>query len=190
MAIRLLVLISLKWSATTTTKGGHFARECKAPRNQDNKNKKSSRRSLRVETSTSTALVSYDGLGGYDWSDQEEEWTNYALMGYSSSSSDSECLPFELPEDVVNKTIQIILELQLFRLSLIDLCCHSSLKTFQQPFISAIKSYSFRLFSSLPGVFTLVRDNGVKYKIECIIILAIGGEVPSTSINNIMSRSM
>ncbi|GJZ66431.1 putative ribonuclease H-like domain-containing protein [Tanacetum coccineum] len=47
-------------------KRGHFARECRAPRNQDNKNKESSRRSVHVETSTSTALVSCDGLGGYD----------------------------------------------------------------------------------------------------------------------------
>ncbi|GJV36145.1 putative ribonuclease H-like domain-containing protein [Tanacetum coccineum] len=71
-------------------KMGHFARECRAPRNQDNKNKESSRRSVPVETSTSTTLVSYDGLGGYDWSDQAEEGPNYALMAYSSSSSDSE----------------------------------------------------------------------------------------------------
>ncbi|GJU16661.1 proline-rich receptor-like protein kinase PERK9 [Tanacetum coccineum] len=68
----------------------HFAKECRAPRNQDNKNKESSRRSVHVETSTSTALVSCDGLGGYDWSDQAEEGPNYALMAYSSSSSDSE----------------------------------------------------------------------------------------------------
>nr|GEX64468.1 hypothetical protein [Tanacetum cinerariifolium] len=44
----------------------HFARECRAPRNQDNKHKESSRRSMPVETSTSTALVSCDSLGGYD----------------------------------------------------------------------------------------------------------------------------
>ncbi|GKB84016.1 putative ribonuclease H-like domain-containing protein [Tanacetum coccineum] len=75
-------------------KRGHFARECRAPRNQDNKNKESSRRSVPVETSTSTALVSYDGLGRYDWSDQAEEGPNYALMAYSSSSSDSEKLIF------------------------------------------------------------------------------------------------
>ncbi|GKG18683.1 ribonuclease H-like domain-containing protein [Tanacetum coccineum] len=54
-------------------KRGHFARECRAKRNQDNKNKESSKRSMPVETSTSIALVSYDGLGGYDWSDQAEE---------------------------------------------------------------------------------------------------------------------
>ncbi|GJS67736.1 ribonuclease H-like domain-containing protein [Tanacetum coccineum] len=70
-------------------KRGHFAREYRAPRNQDNK-KESSRRSVHVETSTSIALVSCDGLGGYDWSDQAEEGPNYALMAYSSSSSDSE----------------------------------------------------------------------------------------------------
>ncbi|GJY52512.1 hypothetical protein Tco_0443359 [Tanacetum coccineum] len=69
---------------------GHFARECRAPRNQDNKNKESSRRSVPIETSTSTALVSCDGLGGYDWSDQAEEGPNYALMAYSSSSPDLE----------------------------------------------------------------------------------------------------
>ncbi|GKF94037.1 hypothetical protein Tco_0283737, partial [Tanacetum coccineum] len=63
----------------------------RAPRNQDNKNKTSSRRSVPVETSTSTTLVSCDGLGGYDWSDQAEEGgPSYALMAYSSSSSDSD----------------------------------------------------------------------------------------------------
>nr|GEW12058.1 ribonuclease H-like domain-containing protein [Tanacetum cinerariifolium] len=71
-------------------KRGHFAKECKALRNQDNKNKESSRRSAPMETSTSTALVSCDGLGGYDWRDQAEEGPNYALMAFSSSSSDSE----------------------------------------------------------------------------------------------------
>ncbi|GJU87820.1 retrovirus-related pol polyprotein from transposon TNT 1-94 [Tanacetum coccineum] len=48
----------------------HFARECRAPRNHDIKNKESSRRSVP--------------------SDQAEEGPNYALMAYSSSSSDSE----------------------------------------------------------------------------------------------------
>ncbi|GKG19022.1 ribonuclease H-like domain-containing protein [Tanacetum coccineum] len=47
-------------------KRGHFAKECRAPRIQDNKNMESSRRSVPVETSTSTALVLCDGLGGYD----------------------------------------------------------------------------------------------------------------------------
>ncbi|GJT05300.1 ribonuclease H-like domain-containing protein [Tanacetum coccineum] len=69
---------------------GHFARECRAPRNQDNKNKESSRRSVHVETSTSTTLVSCNGLGGYNWSDQAKEGPNYALMAFSSLSPDLE----------------------------------------------------------------------------------------------------
>ncbi|GKG15293.1 ribonuclease H-like domain-containing protein [Tanacetum coccineum] len=71
-------------------KRGHFARECIVPRNQDNRNRESSRRSMPVETTTSNALISCDGLGGYDWSDHVEEGpTIYALMAYSSSSSNS-----------------------------------------------------------------------------------------------------
>nr|GFB68723.1 hypothetical protein [Tanacetum cinerariifolium]GFB68791.1 hypothetical protein [Tanacetum cinerariifolium] len=38
-------------------KRGRFARECRALRNQDNKHKESSRRSVPVKTSTSTALL-------------------------------------------------------------------------------------------------------------------------------------
>ncbi|GKB11913.1 hypothetical protein Tco_0845836 [Tanacetum coccineum] len=34
----------------------------------------SSRRSILVEITTSNALVSCDGLGGYDWSDQAEKY--------------------------------------------------------------------------------------------------------------------
>ncbi|GJX91706.1 hypothetical protein Tco_0345032 [Tanacetum coccineum] len=88
--------MNLRWQMAMLTmrarshKRGHFARECKALRNQENKNKESSRRSVHVETSTSTALVPCDGLGGYDWSDQAEKGLNYALMAFSSSSLDLE----------------------------------------------------------------------------------------------------
>ncbi|GKA82338.1 ribonuclease H-like domain-containing protein [Tanacetum coccineum] len=71
-------------------KRGHFARECRAPRNQENRNRKNTR-SVSVETTTSNALISCDGLGGYDWSNQEEEGpTNFAHIAYSSISSNSE----------------------------------------------------------------------------------------------------
>nr|GEW09493.1 hypothetical protein [Tanacetum cinerariifolium] len=76
----------------------YFTRECRALRNQDIKHKKSSRRTVHVETSNSTALVSCDGLGGYDWSDQAKKGPNYALMDFSSLSfeskvsNDSTCL--------------------------------------------------------------------------------------------------
>nr|GEZ86241.1 hypothetical protein [Tanacetum cinerariifolium] len=67
----------------------HFARECRSPRSQDTKHKESTRRTMHVETLASAALVSCDGLGGYDWSDQAEGPTNFVLMAYSSTSSNS-----------------------------------------------------------------------------------------------------
>nr|GFA05162.1 hypothetical protein [Tanacetum cinerariifolium] len=67
---------------------GHFARKCRALRNQDTNHKESTRRSVSVEKPASTALVSCDGLGGYDWNDQAEEGPNYALMTYTYSTSD------------------------------------------------------------------------------------------------------
>ncbi|GJX78803.1 hypothetical protein Tco_0326952 [Tanacetum coccineum] len=48
-----------------------------APRNQENRNRKITRRVVPVETTTSNALVSYDG-------------SNFALMAYSSTSFNSE----------------------------------------------------------------------------------------------------
>nr|GEU58348.1 retrovirus-related Pol polyprotein from transposon TNT 1-94 [Tanacetum cinerariifolium] len=71
-------------------KRGHYARECRAQRSQDTKHKKSIRRSVPMETPASPALVSCDSLDGYDWSNQTEEGpTNFALMAYSSISSNS-----------------------------------------------------------------------------------------------------
>ncbi|GJR75980.1 hypothetical protein Tco_0088345 [Tanacetum coccineum] len=76
--------MDLRWKMPMLT-----MRARRAPRNQDNKNKENTRRNVPVETSTPTALVSCDGLGGYDWSDQAEEGPNYAVMAFTSSSSDS-----------------------------------------------------------------------------------------------------
>ncbi|GJT47505.1 putative ribonuclease H-like domain-containing protein [Tanacetum coccineum] len=53
-------------------KRGHFARECRAPRNQENRNRENTRRVVPVETTGSNALVSCDG-SGYDWSDQAKK---------------------------------------------------------------------------------------------------------------------
>nr|GFA96748.1 retrovirus-related Pol polyprotein from transposon TNT 1-94 [Tanacetum cinerariifolium] len=43
-----------------------FEWEYRAPRSQDTKHKESTRRTMPVETPASSALVSCDGLGGYD----------------------------------------------------------------------------------------------------------------------------
>nr|GEV58350.1 ribonuclease H-like domain-containing protein [Tanacetum cinerariifolium] len=68
----------------------YFAREYRAPRAQDNRNRESTRRNVPVETTNSSALVSCDGIRGYDYSDQAEERPNYAIMTYSTSISYSE----------------------------------------------------------------------------------------------------
>nr|GEW30075.1 hypothetical protein [Tanacetum cinerariifolium] len=66
----------------------HFARECRAPRNQGNRNRDAPTRNAPVDTSTTNALVVQDGIGSYDWSFQaQEELTNFALMAHTSSSS-------------------------------------------------------------------------------------------------------
>ncbi|GJS14178.1 ribonuclease H-like domain-containing protein [Tanacetum coccineum] len=71
-------------------KMGHFARECRALRNQENRNMENTKRVVPVEITTSNALISCDGAG-YEWSDQEEEGpTNFELMSYTSTSSNSE----------------------------------------------------------------------------------------------------
>ncbi|GJR95204.1 ribonuclease H-like domain-containing protein [Tanacetum coccineum] len=105
-------------------KRGHFARECSAPRNQDNKNKERLRRIVPVETPTSTALVSCDGLGRYDWSDQAKEGPDYALMAFSSSSSnskvsnDSNCLKscLETIELLKSQNDQLLKDLKKYEL--------------------------------------------------------------------------
>ncbi|GJR28756.1 ribonuclease H-like domain-containing protein [Tanacetum coccineum] len=95
-------------------KRGHFARECRAPRNQENRNRENTRRVVPVETTTSNALVSCDG-SGYDWSDQAEEGpTNFALMAYSSTSSNSEesvearLLVYKKNESVYEEDIKVL----------------------------------------------------------------------------------
>ncbi|GJZ01960.1 putative ribonuclease H-like domain-containing protein [Tanacetum coccineum] len=68
---------------------GYFARECRAPRNQGNRNGDVPRRIVPVETPVN-ALVVQDGIDGYYWSFQAEEGpTDFALMAHLSSSSSS-----------------------------------------------------------------------------------------------------
>ncbi|GKG25570.1 ribonuclease H-like domain-containing protein, partial [Tanacetum coccineum] len=59
---------------------GHFARECKAPRNQGNINEDAPRRNAPVDTSTTNALVVQNGIGGYDWSFQAEEGIKFIKL--------------------------------------------------------------------------------------------------------------
>nr|GEX63085.1 ribonuclease H-like domain-containing protein [Tanacetum cinerariifolium] len=92
--------MDLKWQMAMLTvrarRRGHFARECRLPK--DTTNKDTQGRNVPMDTSTSNALVSqFDDVGSYVWSFQaDEEPTNYALMAFtssSSSSSDNEVAP-------------------------------------------------------------------------------------------------
>nr|GEV01313.1 hypothetical protein [Tanacetum cinerariifolium] len=89
-------------------KSGHFARECRAPR--ENMNREPVRRNVTVKTTDAKALVAQDEVG-YDWSDQAKNGpTNFAFMTYTSSrssSSDSEphLILVNVDEYVVSESI-------------------------------------------------------------------------------------
>ncbi|GKB65331.1 ribonuclease H-like domain-containing protein [Tanacetum coccineum] len=83
-------------------RSGHFARECRLPRNQGNRNedawyksRDNTRRTVPVETSDAlvvqdNVLIVQDGLG-YGWSYiAQDEPTEFVLMAYSSKSSGSD----------------------------------------------------------------------------------------------------
>ncbi|GKC17198.1 ribonuclease H-like domain-containing protein [Tanacetum coccineum] len=114
-------------------KMGHFARECRAPMNQDSRNREPTRKTVPVEETTSNSLVyQCDGFG-YDWSDQAEEGlTNFALMAYSlrsSSSStnskvsnDSNCCSscLECVKDLKEQNEQLVKDLRTTRISAVS----------------------------------------------------------------------
>ncbi|GJT61204.1 ribonuclease H-like domain-containing protein [Tanacetum coccineum] len=58
----------------------HFARECRGPRNQDNRNRNqdSSRRTVNVEETSFKAMVAIDGAG-FDWSFMADEEVAYSM---------------------------------------------------------------------------------------------------------------
>ncbi|GJR60525.1 retrovirus-related pol polyprotein from transposon TNT 1-94 [Tanacetum coccineum] len=73
----------------------HFARECRGPRNQENRlrnqesrprNQESSKRTVNAEDTSSKAMVAFDEVG-FDWSfmADEEVPTNLALIAFSDS---------------------------------------------------------------------------------------------------------
>ncbi|GJY83645.1 putative ribonuclease H-like domain-containing protein [Tanacetum coccineum] len=77
-------------------KMGHFARECRAPRNKDGqfRYQDNTRKQGNNEDTSSKAMLAIDGVG-FDWSDMAEEQvqTNMALMAFSDSevNNDKSC---------------------------------------------------------------------------------------------------
>ncbi|GJY95559.1 putative ribonuclease H-like domain-containing protein [Tanacetum coccineum] len=86
-------------------KWGHFTRECRALR--ENKNREPVRRNVTVETIETKALVAQDGLR-YDWSDQTEEGpTNFSLMAYTSLGSLSlQVLQTQILREMITSQLQ------------------------------------------------------------------------------------
>ncbi|GJR83787.1 ribonuclease H-like domain-containing protein [Tanacetum coccineum] len=64
-------------------KYGHFARECRLPRNQEKREKENNKRTVTVETPNENALVAQDGIGGSSSSDSEFK----TGLGYNAASS-------------------------------------------------------------------------------------------------------
>ncbi|GKB64431.1 ribonuclease H-like domain-containing protein [Tanacetum coccineum] len=97
-------------------KRGHFARDCRAPMNQDSINREPTKRTVPVEKTSSNALVSQCDGFGYDWSDQAKEGpTNFALMAYSSTSLTSSyqslepnCKVFKKNKSVYEEDIKLL----------------------------------------------------------------------------------
>ncbi|GKC98523.1 putative ribonuclease H-like domain-containing protein, partial [Tanacetum coccineum] len=69
-------------------KMGHFARECRAPKNKEGqfRNQDNTRKHGNNKDTSSKAMLAIDGVG-FDWSDMAEEQvqTNMALMAFSDS---------------------------------------------------------------------------------------------------------
>ncbi|GJZ49531.1 putative ribonuclease H-like domain-containing protein [Tanacetum coccineum] len=96
---------------------GHFARECRAPRNHGNmngdagyKSRDNTRRTVLVDTSDAlvvqdNALIVQDRLG-YDWSYiAQDEPTEFALMAYTSNSSGLESVEAQLVVHQKNEAV-------------------------------------------------------------------------------------
>ncbi|GKB66664.1 ribonuclease H-like domain-containing protein [Tanacetum coccineum] len=91
---------------------GHFARECRIPRNQGNRNGDNIRRIIPVET-PANALVVTDGMG-YDWSYHAKEGpTDFALIAFTSQGSSSSNTEYDQQREALNKANLEIIAYQL-----------------------------------------------------------------------------
>ncbi|GJZ82836.1 putative ribonuclease H-like domain-containing protein [Tanacetum coccineum] len=80
---------------------GHYTRKCRAPRNQDsrNRNQDSSKRTVNIEETSSKAMLAIDGAG-FDWSymADNEVPTNMALMAFLDSKIHNDKTWSQIPD--------------------------------------------------------------------------------------------
>nr|GEV44637.1 putative ribonuclease H-like domain-containing protein [Tanacetum cinerariifolium] len=87
------LLQAVEKSVTTATKGDTLLGSAELQEVKIPNTRKAQEELYMWKHLTSAALVSCDGLGGYDWSDQAEDGpTNFALMAYSSTSFNFEII--------------------------------------------------------------------------------------------------
>nr|GEW43953.1 ribonuclease H-like domain-containing protein [Tanacetum cinerariifolium] len=88
----------LKVECFNCHKNGHFARECRAPKNQDNKCREYRRKTILVKSPTENALIAQDGIGG-QVSDKSK-----AGLGYKEITPDSFVNSSEILEKQENRS--------------------------------------------------------------------------------------
>nr|GEU46529.1 hypothetical protein [Tanacetum cinerariifolium] len=91
----------------------HFARECRVPRNQENKtrNQETTRRTMNVEDTSSKAMVVID-RAGFDWSymADDEAPTNMAFMAFLDSEESEGENKVGSPSEIERKTVKPIVD--------------------------------------------------------------------------------
>ncbi|GJR34428.1 ribonuclease H-like domain-containing protein [Tanacetum coccineum] len=88
-------------------KYGHFVRECRAHRNQENKGRENNRRTVTVETPTENALVAQDGIRCSSSSDSEYQFN---LVSYKEGleSVEARLAHYKKNEAVFDKSINVL----------------------------------------------------------------------------------
>ncbi|GKA48584.1 ribonuclease H-like domain-containing protein [Tanacetum coccineum] len=161
---------------------GHFARECRNPRSQENKSRSqdSSRRIVNVEESSSKAMIAIDRTG-FDWSymAEEEAPTNFVLMAFSDSEvqNNKTCSKACLKnfEDLKSKYDKLRIELNK---SESDLDSYKRDASFNESDINALKKQVERLKKEKENI--NIRVDGFKNASKSLDTL-MGSQV---SINN------
>ncbi|GJU28250.1 retrovirus-related pol polyprotein from transposon TNT 1-94 [Tanacetum coccineum] len=82
----------------------HFARECRAPRNQENRGREINRRTMTVETPTENALVAQDGIRGSSSLDSEvDSCSKSCVKAYATLKEQYDSLSSDYKSQVIDK---------------------------------------------------------------------------------------
>ncbi|GJU15694.1 ribonuclease H-like domain-containing protein [Tanacetum coccineum] len=110
---------------------GHFARECRVPRNQGNRNGDNARRVVPVETSTN-ALVVQDGIEQFDKQKEQLNKASLEIIGYQMGleSLEAKIVVHEKNEAIYEEKIAFLkYDVQVKDISIKDLKNHANDKT-------------------------------------------------------------